>query len=61
MSAWGEEQRERERESSADSVLSMEPNAGLRLMTGDYHLSRNQVRHLADCTTQAPHDIFFKL
>ena len=32
-SKWVEEQREREKESEADSVLSMEPNTELDLMT----------------------------
>ena len=38
----GEGQRVRERESQADSLLSMEPKAGLHLITREYDLCQNK-------------------
>ena len=46
---------EGERDSQAESVLSAEPNVRLSLvMLRDHELSRNQVRCLTYCATQAP-------
>ena len=46
----GEEQRERERETQADSAQSTEPNVGLDLTTLRSCLSQNQEPHHHICT-----------
>jgi len=54
----GEEQREMERETQADSVLSSELNAGLHLTTLRSRLElKPRVGHPIDCTTQVPHPL----
>ena len=56
---WEVGRRRRERESQADSMLSAEPKVRL-----DPRTTRSQpelkprVRHLIDCTTQAPFEYF---
>ena len=46
---------ERQRESPAHSLLSAERNLGSISDLWDHDLSGNQVRHLTDSATQAPH------
>ena len=49
------EQKERERDSQADSMLSAEPDPGLDLMTlRSWPKLKPRVRYLTNCTTQAP-------
>lgn len=50
---------QKERESQVESPLSVEPHAGLYLMTlRSEPIPR--VRHWTDCTTQAPYAIFIE-
>ena len=51
-----EGQKEKERESKADSALSIEPNVGL-----DPTTPRSQSEHSTDCITQVPLEYFKNL
>ena len=51
--AYADGQRERRRDSQADSMTNMDPNSGLS-QSWDNDLSQNRARHLTDWATQVP-------
>ena len=54
-----EEQRGREKESSADSVLSTEPNMRFNPTPRDHDLSQNQELDTTNWATQVPCKFYF--